>query len=44
MLISPRGELADVVYHGVAVIIIIVLRVARCNDRILRPIPGTISS
>lgn len=40
MLISPRGETADAVIHGVAVFIII--RVARCNDRIRRPIPGTL--
>lgn len=40
MLISPRGETADYVYHGMAIIIIII-RVARCNDRIRRPIPGT---
>jgi hypothetical protein len=42
MLICPRGETADALMHGVAVIIIIVIiRVARCNDRIRRPIPGT---
>lgn len=40
MLISPRGETADAMMHGVAVFIIII-RVARCNDRIRRPIPGT---
>ena len=41
MLICPRGETADAVIHGVAVFIIIIIRVARCNDRIRRPIPGT---
>lgn len=40
MLICPRGETADWVYHGMAIIIIII-RVARCNDRIRRPFPGT---
>jgi len=42
MLICPRGETADAVIHGIAVLIIIVIRVARCNDRILRPIPRTV--
>lgn len=41
MLICPRGDTADAVIHGVAVFIIIIIRVARCNDRIHRPIPGT---
>jgi len=41
MLISPRGGTADAVIHGLAVVIIIIIRVARCNDRIRRPIPGT---
>jgi len=42
MLICPRGETADALMHGVAVfIIIVIIRVARCNDRIRRPIPGT---
>ena len=40
MLICPRGETADYVYHGMAIIIIII-RVARCNDRIRQPIPRT---
>lgn len=40
MLICPRGETADFVYHGIAIIIIII-RVARCNDRIRRQFPGT---
>lgn len=43
MLICPRGETADAIYHGMAIIIIII-RVARCNDRIHRPIPGTFQS
>lgn len=42
MLISPRGETADAVIHGVTVLIIIIIRVARCNDRICRPIPKTL--
>jgi len=40
MLIYPRGETADAINYGMAIIIII-FRVARCNDRIRRPIPGT---
>jgi hypothetical protein len=40
MLISPRGETADAMIHGLTVVVIII-RVARCNDRIRRPIPGT---
>ena len=40
MLTCPRGETADYVYHGIAIIIIII-RVARCNDRIRRQFPGT---
>ena len=40
MLTCPRGETADFVYHGIAIIIIII-RVARCNDRIRRQFPGT---
>lgn len=40
MLICPRGDTADFVYHGIAIIIIII-RVARCNDRIRRQFPGT---
>lgn len=41
MLICPRGGTADAVIHGLAVLVIIIFRVARCNDRILRPIPRT---
>lgn len=41
MLIYPRGGTADAVIHGLAVFVIIIFRVARCNDRIRRPIPGT---
>lgn len=41
MLICPRGGTADAVIHGLAVFVIIIFRVARCNDRILRPIPRT---
>jgi hypothetical protein len=42
MLIYPRGETADAAIPGWAVVvIIIIIRVARCNDRIRRPIPGT---
>ncbi len=41
MLICPRGGTADAVIHGLAVFVIIIFRVARCNDRIRRPIPGT---
>jgi len=40
MLIPPRGELAETLITGIAVIIIIIYRVARCNDRTRRPIPG----
>jgi hypothetical protein len=40
MLICPRGAIRDFVYHGIAIIIVII-GVARCNDRIRRPIPGT---
>lgn len=43
MLICPRDETADAVIHGLAVFVIIIFRVARCNDRILRPFPGTLS-
>lgn len=41
MLICPRGGTADAVIHGLAVFVIIIFRVARCNDRIRRPIPRT---
>jgi hypothetical protein len=41
MLINPSIEQTAWLWHGIAVIIIIILRVARCNDRIRRPIPGT---
>jgi hypothetical protein len=40
MFAEPRIELADILAHGIAVILIIVWRVARCNDRTRRPIPG----
>lgn len=32
---------ADSLAPGIAVAVLLVLRVARCNDRIRRPIPGT---
>lgn len=38
MLIPLSGELADALTHGIAIIII--YRVARCNDRTRWPIPG----
>lgn len=41
MLSNPSIELAGWLGYGVAVIIIIIWRVARCNDRIIRPIPRT---
>jgi hypothetical protein len=33
--------LAESLVPGIAVILLLVLEVARCNDRIRRPIPGT---
>lgn len=33
-------ELADILVHGIAVVLVIIMRVACCNDRTRRPIPG----
>lgn len=41
MLNDPSIELAGWLGYGTAVIAAIIWRVARCNDRIRRPIPGT---
>jgi len=43
MLIPLSGELADALIHGIAIIIIIIYRVARCNDRTRWPIPGALA-
>jgi hypothetical protein len=40
MLVHMSGELAEVLMRGITVIIIIIYRVARCNDRTRWPIPG----
>lgn len=44
MLIPLSGELADALTHGIAIIIIIIYRVARCNDRTRWPIPGALAT
>lgn len=44
MLIDLILALAESLGPGIAVAMLLVLEVARCNDRIRRPIPGTASS
>lgn len=41
MLMNPCLATAVWLVRGIAVVLPLILRVARCNDRILRPIPGT---
>lgn len=41
MLMNQVIALAESHVLGIAVVVLLVLRVARCNDRIRRPIPGT---
>lgn len=40
MFAEPCNELTAALAHGIAVILIMVWRVASCNDRTRRPIPG----
>lgn len=42
MLMNQIIALAESQVLGIAVAVLLVMRVARCNDRIRRPIPGTI--
>ncbi|MGT2515935.1 hypothetical protein ACVOMT_18465 [Sphingomonas panni] len=41
MLVNLTLALAESLIRGIAVELLLVSRVARCNDRIRRPIPGT---
>jgi len=41
MLMNLIIALAESLVPGGAEILLVIMRVARCNDRILRPIPGT---
>lgn len=41
MLNEPSIALAEWLIRGMAVVLLLIWRVARCNDRIRRPIPGT---
>lgn len=41
MLMNQVLALADSLVPGVAEVVLLIMRVARCNDRIRRPIPGT---
>ncbi len=41
MLVNLTLALAESLAPGIAVAVLLILRVARCNDRIRRPIPGT---
>lgn len=44
MLIPMSGELAGALIHGIAIIINIIYRVARCNDRTRWPIPRAMAT
>ena len=41
MLINLILALAESLAPGIALAVLLVIQVARCNDRIRRPIPGT---
>ena len=41
MLMNLILALAESLAPGIAKAVLLVMRVARCNDRIRRPIPGT---
>jgi len=43
MLINLILALAESLAPGIAEAVLIIMQVARCNDRIRRPIPGTAS-
>lgn len=40
-MLNGRTELAELLTRGIALILLFIIQVARCNDRIRRPIPGT---
>ena len=42
MLMNQLIALADSQVLGIAAAVLVVMRVARCNDRIRRPIPGNL--
>lgn len=41
MLVNLSLAFAESLVPGIAAAVLLVMRVARCNDRIRRPIPGT---